>query len=128
MLTVFVYHAETGEDPSTAGQGPSPRCSSGDWPEHALRLAAGLRYILPKLSNSPLRTPPRNACHSPDVKRRTGPAGSLLSRTPISPSAMPATSTQLLLEKLRELLTQDEPASGLPELPPSVILLTFVPR
>jgi hypothetical protein len=63
-------------------------------------------YSLPKLSNSPFRAPPRNACHSSDVNRRTGPSESLLLRTPILPSGRFATSTQLPLEKLRELLTQ----------------------
>ena len=32
-------------------------------------------HFLPKLSNSPFRAPPRNACHSSDVNRRTGPFG-----------------------------------------------------
>jgi hypothetical protein len=71
-------------------------------------------YYLPKLSNSPFRAPPRKACHSPGVNRRTGPSGSLLSRTPTWPPARLATSTQLLLEKLRELLTQCESEPGLP--------------
>ena len=62
-----------------------------------------------KRSNSPLRTPPRNACHSSDVNRRTAPSDSLLLRTPISPSGRLATSTQLPLAKLRELLTQLKP-------------------
>src|SRR5712664_4660159 len=35
-------------------------------------------HFLPKLSNSPFRAPPRNACHSSDVNRRTAPSGSLL--------------------------------------------------
>src|SRR5271166_30046 len=63
-------------------------------------------HFLPKLSNSPFRTPPRNACHSSGVNRRTAPLESLLFRTPISPSGRLATSTQLPLEKLSELLTQ----------------------
>jgi hypothetical protein len=63
-------------------------------------------HFLPKLSNSPFRAPPRKACHSSDVNRRTAPSGSLLLRTPIPPSGRLATSTQLPLEKLRELLTQ----------------------
>lgn len=70
-------------------------------------------HFPPKLSNSPFRTPPRNACHSSGVNRRTGPSESLLLRTPISPSARLATSTQLPLEKLSELLTQCEPEPGL---------------
>ncbi len=57
-------------------------------------------------SNSPFRTPPTNACHSSGVNRSIGPAVSLLLRMPISPSGRLATSTQLPLAKLRELLTQ----------------------
>jgi hypothetical protein len=64
------------------------------------------RHFPQKLSNSPFRTPPRKACHSSDVNRRTGPSESLLLRTPISWPGRLATSTQLPLEKLRELLTQ----------------------
>jgi hypothetical protein len=60
------------------------------------RVVSSGRY-LPKLSNSPFRTPPTKACHSSDVNRRTGPAESLLSRTPISPPGRLATSTQLPL-------------------------------
>src|SRR5215469_12700834 len=71
---------------------------------------AQLTYYLPNLSNSPLRAPPRNACHSSGVNLSTGPEGSLESRTPTPPSGRPATSTQLPLEKLRELLIQDRPA------------------
>src|SRR5712691_11630773 len=62
--------------------------------------------MLLKRSNSPFRAPPRNASHSLGVNRRTGPCGSLLSRTPMPPPGRLATSTQLLFEKLRELLTQ----------------------
>jgi hypothetical protein len=57
---------------------------------------------------------PRNDDHSPAVKRSTGPSGSLLSRRPTT-RPRPATSTQLPLEKLYELLTQrgpDPDASG----------------
>jgi hypothetical protein len=50
-----------------------------------------------KLSNSPFRTPPRKACHSAGVNRSTGPAESLLLRTPIVPPGRLATSTQLPL-------------------------------
>src|SRR5450755_860009 len=82
----------------------------------------------PKLSNSPFRTPPRNACHLSDVNRRTGPLESLLSRTPISPAGRLATSTQLLLEKLRELLIQYESEPGLPGRPPRVSLPMSLPR
>src|SRR5215471_15026557 len=64
----------------------------------------------PKRSNSPLCAPPTNACHSPGVNRSTGPEGSFESRTPTPPPGRLATSTQLLLEKLRELLIQDKPA------------------
>ena len=92
------------------------------YPEQALPAFCRCGHMLPKLSNSPFRTPPRNACHSPDVNRRTGPSESLLSRTPISPSGRLATSTQLPLEKLRELLIQPKP--GLPRPP----LAYFFPR
>src|SRR5579862_9890305 len=63
-------------------------------------------YLRPKLSNSPLWAPPIKASHSSGVKRRTGPRGSRLFRTPTPPSGRSATSTQLPLEKLSELLTQ----------------------
>ena len=75
---------------------------------------------LPKLSNSPFRTPPRNACHSSGVNWRTAPAASLLLRTPTPPSARLATSTQLPLEKLSELLIQVSPESGLTEGSPCI--------
>src|SRR5437588_9570556 len=85
--------------------------------------------MLLKRSNSPFRAPPRNASHSPGVNRRTGPCGSLLSRTPMPPLGRPATSTLLLFEKLRELLTQDRSAaddlSG--RWSPSVRLSTSLP-
>jgi hypothetical protein len=68
-----------------------------------------LSHFTPKPLNSPFCAPPRNACHSSDVNRRTGPAGSLLLRRPTPPSGRLATSTQLPLEKLRELLTQQRP-------------------
>jgi hypothetical protein len=77
-----------------------------------LRLALGLdqavpgEAVLPNLSNSPSRAPPRNASHSSRVNLRTDPAGSRLLRTPTEPPGSSATSTQLPLEKLRELLTQ----------------------
>src|SRR5689334_25267484 len=48
----------------------------------------------------------RNADHSARVKLRTGPPGSRLSRMPTESPGSPATSTQLPLEKLKELLTQ----------------------
>src|SRR3954447_25459690 len=82
------------------------------------------RYMQ-KRSNSPLRTPPRNACHSSDVNRRTAPSDSLLLRTPISPPGRLATSTQLPLAKLRELLIQLKPEfSGFS----SVALPTVLPH
>src|ERR1700722_13191904 len=59
----------------------------------------------PKRSNSPFRTPPRNACHSSGVKRSTAPSASRLFRTPISLPVRLATSTQLPLAKLSELFT-----------------------
>src|SRR6185295_16305004 len=48
----------------------------------------------------------RNAAHSARVKLRTGPPGSRLSRMPTESPGSPATSTQLPLAKLKELLTQ----------------------
>jgi hypothetical protein len=41
------------------------------------------------------------------VNARTGPSGCLLLRTPTEPPGSSVTSTQLPLEKLRELLTQN---------------------
>ena len=70
---------------------------------------------LPGLPNSPRLAPARNACHPADVNLRMAPSGWLLSRTPIWPSGRRATSTQLLLAKLRELLIQREPEPGVPE-------------
>jgi hypothetical protein len=61
---------------------------------------------MPKPSNSPFRTPPIKARHSSGVNRSTGPLESRLLRTPISPPDRSATSTQLPLAKLSELLTQ----------------------
>jgi hypothetical protein len=55
-------------------------------------------------STAPSRAPTK-ASHAPGVNLRTGPSGRLLSRTPISPPGRFAASTQLPLEKLRELLT-----------------------
>ena len=104
--------------------GPSPGLWSTASLGRTLRHPALGGHILPKLSNSPFRTPPRNACHSPDVNRRTGPSESLLSRIPISPSARLATSTQLPLEKLRELFIQDEPEPVLSGWSPGVGLPT----
>ena len=63
---------------------------------HVRRLRHVQRYV-PKRSNSPFRTPPRKACHSAGVNRRTGPAESLLLRTPIVSPGRLATSTQLPL-------------------------------
>src|SRR5690349_23279329 len=48
----------------------------------------------------------RNAAHSARVNLRTGPPGSRLSRMPTVSPGSSATSTQLPLEKLKELLTQ----------------------
>jgi hypothetical protein len=58
------------------------------------------------------------------VNRSTEPSESLLLRTPILPSGRFATSTQLLLEKLRELLTQDGPELRLPRPSPEIGLAT----
>jgi hypothetical protein len=60
----------------------------------------------PDRSKSPSRARPTKAPHSPGVNLKAGPPGFLLSRTPISPPGRLATSTQLPLEKLTELLTQ----------------------
>lgn len=79
----------------------------------------------PKLSNSPFRTPPRKACHSSGVNRRTGPPASLLLRIPMLPSTRSATSTQLPFEKLNELLTQTGSGFGFSRELPSVGLPTF---
>ena len=62
--------------------------------------------MLANPSNFPRRAPPRNVSHPPRVNLRTAPAGSRLSRTPTEPPGSPATSTQLPLEKLKELLAQ----------------------
>ena len=64
------------------------------------RLKRVRRYQRPALgdwvrSNSPLRTPPRNASHSAGVKPRITPLASLLLRTRIRLLDRPATSTQL---------------------------------
>jgi len=87
---------------------------SGHWPQN--------------LSNSPFRTPPRKARHSSGVNRRTPPSESLLWRTPTRPSDSPATSTQLLLEKLSELLIQDDSEPGPPGWPVCASLPTSLPR
>ena len=82
-------------------------------------------HFLPKLSNSPFRAPPRKASHSSGVNRRTGPSGSLLLRRPIVLPGRLATSTQLPLEKLSELLTQKGPEPGRSGEFPSVGLPTM---
>ena len=82
-------------------------------------------HSAPKLSNSPFRAPPRKACHSSGVNRSTGPSGSRLLRRPIVQPGRLATSTQLPLEKLRELLTQLGPESGLSGEFPNVGLATI---
>jgi|SRR6266545_398167 len=56
------------------------------------------------LSRSPLFTPLMNASHPARVKARTGPPGSLESRTATVPEGSSRTSTQLELEKLYVLL------------------------
>src|SRR5216683_6417338 len=73
---------------------------------HYVVPGPGRYAVLPSLSNSPSRAPPRNASHSWRVNVSTGPPGFLLWRTPTEPPGSSATSTQLPLEKLRELLTQ----------------------
>jgi hypothetical protein len=93
---------------NVSGGTPGCRASSASVTAEGYQ-ALLLRSYMQKRSNSPLRTPPRNACHSSDVNRRTAPSDSLLLRTPISPPGRLATSTQLPLAKLRELLTQLKP-------------------
>src|SRR5215831_14247430 len=61
----------------------------------AAAAAAYLPSLLAEPPNSPYLTSPRNACHSPGLNRRTGPAAFLLSRTPTTPPGRLATSTQL---------------------------------
>ncbi len=114
--------------PLGALEGPSPEFCPAVSLSGPLRRLAHNGHILPNPSNSPFRTPPRNACHSPEVNRSTGPLGSLLWRTPISPSGRLATSTQLLLAKLRELLIQCEPEPGIAGRRPLVGLSTFLPH
>src|SRR5215471_7133253 len=63
----------------------------------AAAAAAYLPSLLAEPSNPPCLTHPRNACHSPELNRRTSPAAFLLSRTPTAPSGRLATSTQLPL-------------------------------
>ena len=87
-----------------AGHSASVLVDSYPVPDATALCSCG--HFLPKRSNSPFRTPPRNACHSSGVNRRTAPSASLLLRTPISSSGRLATSTQLPFEKLSELLTQ----------------------
>jgi hypothetical protein len=62
--------------------------------------------VYPKISNSPLRIPSTNACHSSGGSLMKGPEVSLLIRIRTVLSGSCATSTQLPFEKLRELLTQ----------------------
>jgi hypothetical protein len=85
---------------------PSAAVLAGISGEQKAAVFCRFRHFLPKRSNSPFRAPPRKACHSSGVNLRTEPSGSRLLRTPISPSGRLATSTQLPLEKLSELLTQ----------------------
>lgn len=66
-----------------------------------------------KISNSPFRTPCRNARHSSGGNRSTGPLTSLLSRIPTWTPGRSATSTQFPFAWLNELLVQDEAAAGL---------------
>jgi hypothetical protein len=96
-LTVWRFQAGVLQVPWTA---------AGPRGHRAARPDSDLRQVLPNRSNSPFRTPPRNECHSSGVNAKTEPAASLLLRTPISPPGRSATSTQLPLAKLSELLTQ----------------------
>src|SRR5689334_13744860 len=117
--------ASRGCHDSGNGGTPSSGASSASVYDRRLSCLSFYGPYMQKRSNSPLRTPPRNACHSSDVNRRTAPSDSLLLRTPISPPGRLATSTQLPLAKLRELLTQLKPEySGFP----SVALPTVLPH
>ena len=66
-------------------------------------------YLRPKASNSPFLAPPIKASHSADVNCRTEPFGWRLLRTATPPPGRSATSTQLPLAKLSELLTHRKP-------------------
>src|SRR5215469_12462775 len=81
--------------------------------------------VRPKSSNSPFLTPPRKACHSSGVNRRTGPSRSRLLRTPTVPPGWSDTSTQLPLAKLSELLTQVDPVIVLLARLPAIGVPTF---
>jgi hypothetical protein len=94
---------------SRAGLRPepmAPRPEAKVEHEGVSSASPGRDAVLPNLSNSPSCAPPRKASHSSCVNLRTGPSGSLLLRTPTESPGSSATSTQLPLEKLRELLTQ----------------------
>jgi len=117
-----VWHTTFAGQPAV-GEGherPSPQAN------RLLTVSAGSADKLPNLSNSPFRTPPMKARHSPGVNRRTSPCGSLLSRTPTCPSGRSATSTQLPLAKLNELLTQLTAGVGVRS--SGVSMLTSLPR
>src|SRR6185312_4027314 len=117
--------ASHGRHDSGSGGTPGSGGSSASVTSEGYRVLLFYGRYMQKRSNSPLRTPPRNACHSSDVNRRTAPSDSLLLRTPISSPGRLATSTQLPLAKLRELLTQWKPEfSGFP----SVALPTVLPH
>src|SRR5262245_16130357 len=105
-----------------------PRALADGWPARVLWHPERSGHWLQKRSNSPFRTPPRNARHSSGVNRRNVPSVSLLWRTPTRPSGRLATSTQLLLEKLRELLIQDDSEPGPPARPLRISLPTSLPR
>src|SRR6266851_1630661 len=66
-----------------------------------------------KQSNSPFRTPSRNARHSSGRNLSTGPLTSLLSRIPTWPPGRSATSTQFPFAWLNELLVQGEAVADL---------------
>jgi hypothetical protein len=80
-------------------------------PELACIARIATRY-LDLRSNSPLRTPPRKASHSAVVKFSIPPRGFLLSRTRMTSSPRPWTSTQFPLYVLRELFIH--PLDGIP--------------
>jgi hypothetical protein len=86
---------------------------------------AGQAHRPETASNSPLQAPSRKAFHSEAVNRSTFPWGSLLSRTPTCPPLSPATSTQLPLAKLSELLVHTGP--GVQSLPSTASFTSMPP-
>lgn len=120
--------AQRSGGPRCCVEGPSARVLTGRCREQGASALLRVSHSRPKSSNSPIRAPPTNACHSSGVKRSTAPSGSLLLRTPTSPPGRFATSTQLPLAKLRELLTQLASELSLSGRPPNAGVSTSIPR